>query len=253
MTMIAAGSRRQADARKFYLWMAGAFLLIAFGGFLPTYWLPVVSGTFHRPPIIHFHGLIFFSWTLFYFVQTALIASGRTPDHRNWGLAGIALFSVMICTVLAGQVAVIKFNEPLGFGDAARRFAAVSLTALPIFIAVFVAAIAKVRQPETHKRLMVLLMCMLMQPAIARLFIAFLAPAGGDGGPPPVFVAVPPGLVADLLILVAMIHDWRSRGRPHPVYIYGLPLAILNQVMVIPIAATEGWMAFAKAFEGVMG
>jgi hypothetical protein len=32
--------------------MAGG-LLIAFGGFVPTYWAKVATGTFHAEPIIH--------------------------------------------------------------------------------------------------------------------------------------------------------------------------------------------------------
>ncbi|WP_199902476.1 hypothetical protein [Azospirillum sp. B4] len=230
-------------------------MAIAFGGFIPTYWKPVIDGTFHRPAIIHIHGFVLFSWCVFYFAQTLLAARGRTPDHRSWGLAGIALFSVMVCTILAGQVAILNLNERLGFGDEARRFAAVSLTALPMLIAVFILAITMVRRPEVHKRLMVLLMAMLMQPAIARVFVALLAPAGAaaEGPPPPVFVAIPPGLVADLLLVVALVHDWRTRGRPHPVYAYGLPLVILNQFMVLPVAGTAAWMGFAGAFAKLLG
>jgi len=247
-------SARRGEGQSFYLWLAGAFVAIAFGGFLPTYWLPVAAGAFHRPPIVHIHGLIFFAWTCFYFAQTALVAAGRTPDHRNWGLAGIALFSVMICTVLAAQVAILKLNDQMGFGDQARRFAAVSLTLLPLFIGIFALAIAKVRQPQMHKRLMILVMCMLMQPAIARLFITFLAPAGAsDAGPPSPFVAVPPGLVADLLVMAAMIYDWRTIGRPHRVYLYGLPLIMANQLVMVPIAASAVWMTFARGFEGLLG
>src|SRR5882762_6281896 len=78
--------------------MAGVFVLMAFGGFTPTYWAHVASGTFHGPPILHIHGALLFSWALFYFMQTAWIASEHTPTHRAWGLAGIALFSVMMCS-----------------------------------------------------------------------------------------------------------------------------------------------------------
>lgn len=39
-------------------WMAGVFVLIAFGGFTPTYCAPVVNGTFHAPPIAHIHGFL---------------------------------------------------------------------------------------------------------------------------------------------------------------------------------------------------
>src|SRR4051812_26984784 len=97
------GAVRAADGavistgRHFYVWMAAGFLLIAFGGFVPTYWAKLAAGTFDRPPIFHIHGLLLFSWTAFFFVQTVLVAAGRRLDHRTWGLAGIALFSLLMC------------------------------------------------------------------------------------------------------------------------------------------------------------
>ena len=79
---VAGDSVLRSSERHFYLWMAGVFVLIAFGGFTPTYWGRVASGTFHGPPILHIHGALLFSWTLFYLIQTAWIASGHTPTHR---------------------------------------------------------------------------------------------------------------------------------------------------------------------------
>jgi hypothetical protein len=50
----------------------------------------------------------------------------------------------------------------------------------------------------------------------------FAAPGGADlGGPPPVFVAIPPTIVGFLMIGIAMVYDWRTRGRPHSAYVYG--------------------------------
>ena len=85
---------------------------------------------------------------------------------------------------------------------------------------VFALAIAAIRKPETHKRLMLLAGISLLDAAVARWFLTFLAPPG-PLGPPPVPVTIPPALVAYLLLVVAMIFDWRTRGRPHPVYVYG--------------------------------
>jgi hypothetical protein len=72
-------------SHSFYVGMAAAFVLIAFVGFTPTYWTKLTAGKFHGAPIMHIHGGMFFFWTLFFFAQTALVATGRTPDHRNWG------------------------------------------------------------------------------------------------------------------------------------------------------------------------
>jgi hypothetical protein len=244
--------RANTQERHFYLWMAGAFVLIAFGGFTPTYWARLSGNTF--PPIVHIHGALLFTWTLFYFMQTAWVASGRVPTHRAWGLAGIALFSVMVCSIIVTKVTLLRMEDARGFGDAARRFAAVALLALPLMIGLFSLAIANVRRPETHKRLMLVLMAASMQPAIARVMLTLFAPPGAAaGGPPPVFVTVPPGLMADLLIGVAMMYDWRTRGRPHKAYIYGGLSALAFQLLVVPISATQAWMSVARFVEGLAG
>jgi len=80
--MAAPATDARADGRRFYLMMAGVFLIVAFGGFTPSYWGRLANGTYHGAPIFHIHGFLLFSWTCFYFVQTALVAAHRTPDHR---------------------------------------------------------------------------------------------------------------------------------------------------------------------------
>src|SRR5438874_8046604 len=67
---VASNSVLRSSERHFYLWMAGVFVLMAFGGFTPTYWAPVASGTFRGPPVLHIHGALLFSWTLFYFMRS---------------------------------------------------------------------------------------------------------------------------------------------------------------------------------------
>jgi hypothetical protein len=249
---VALRSGLTSESRFFYLWMAGAFVLVAFGGFSPTYWAPVAAGTFHAPPNVHIHGMLMFTWTCFFFVQTALVATGRTLDHRSWGLAGISLFSVLAFSILVGEEAVLKRDEAAGFGDAARRFAAVTLCAWPYIVTVFTLAIVNVKRPEFHKRLMVLLMTGMMTPAIARVFLTLFA-AGAPPGPPPPFVSLPPALVADLLLVAAMIHDWRTRGRPHSVYVVGGAALLAQQVLTVPFAATQAWMDIARAFQRLAG
>jgi hypothetical protein len=247
----AMGIRRESG--HFYLWMAVGFLVVAFGGFIPTYWSRIAAGNFHGPTIIHLHGLLLFSWVCFYLIQTALVAAGRTMDHRNWGLAGIALFSFVLCSILVGQMAILKAADADGFGDAARRFSAVALCAWPLMAGIFAMAIANVRRPQIHKRWMVVLMTGMMTPAIARVFLTLFAPPGAENAPPPPFVSIPPALVADLFLVVAIVRDWRSLGKPHPVYIYGGLMLLAQQVLTVPFAATAAWMNIATAFERLAG
>ena len=248
------GSDMRSEVRRFYLLMAGVFVLIAFGGFTPSYWVRLAGDNFHPPPIMHIHGILLFSWTLFYFLQTAWVAAGRTPTHRAWGMAGIALFSVMICSIIILRITVIRLDDARSFGDASRRFSAVTFCALPVMIGLFALAIANVRRPDTHKRLMFVLMTGLMIPAIARVFLAVLAPPGAqDSGPPPAWVSIPPGLVACLLIVVGMLYDWRTRGRPHPVYVYGGLVLVLANIAAVLIAGTPAWMNTARFLQSLAG
>src|SRR5206468_11104768 len=85
----------RADSRYFYFRMALAFMAVAFIGFAPTYWAPMVKGTFQAAPVYHLHGLIFFSWTLYFVFQTWLAASGQIVRHRSVGLIGISLATAM--------------------------------------------------------------------------------------------------------------------------------------------------------------
>jgi hypothetical protein len=256
-TTVAPLIEARSESRYFYLYLAGAFILIAFGGFIPTYWAPVTASTFKGPPILHIHGALLFSWTVFYFVQTAFVAGRRIMDHRAWGLAGIALFSVLMCSILVAQMMVLKRDDALGHGDASRRFAAVTLCAWPVMAVFFTLAIVNIRKPEVHKRLMTLLLINMMTPALARVFLVLLAATAGSaaaaGGPPPPFVAIPPSLVGDLFLVVAIVHDWRTRGRPHPVYVYGGLVTLGVPFLIAAFAKTEVWMSMAKAFERLAG
>ena len=249
---IGAHSAHGFDTRRFHLRMAVVFVVIAFGGFAPTYWVRLASGTFQAPPIVHVHAALLFSWTLLYLMQTTLVATGRTMRHQALGLFGIALFSVMCCVIVATRLILLRAEVHAGFGDAARRFSAVALCSLPLLIGFFAAAIANSRHPELHKRLMFLLMVGLMIPALARIFLVLLRPAGAVGPPPP-FVVIPPTLTAAVLIVVAILYERRHYGRVHPVYVYGGATLVLWTLAIVPFSGTTAWSVTIRALERLAG
>ncbi len=110
----------------------------------------------------------------------------------------------------------------------------------------FAVAVLNVRKPEVHTRLMLVATASMLQAAVGRWFLLFLAPARAPGaiGPvslPPVVVTVMPGLVVDLLIVAAMIHDRRTTGRVHRVYWIAGACVIAVQVLRVPLSTTSGW------------
>jgi hypothetical protein len=233
-----------SHARYFYFYMALSCMAVAFLGFLPTYWLPVASRSFPAIPIVHVHGLLFFTWTLYFSFQTWLAASGRVAKHRMVGMIGVSLATAMTIFGFLVAVDVMKRAATLKLTDAGIAFAIVPLSGILFFAVVFTLAIRAVRQPETHKRLMLLAGISILDAAVARWFFTVVAPSG-PAGPPPVPVTILPALVAYLLLVVAIVHDWRTRGRPHSVYVYGGAALIAVKLLNWPISVTPAWHAVA--------
>jgi hypothetical protein len=254
MSTIAIGAPgAQSALARFHFRMAIVFAAICFLGFTPTYWSPIVEEALDAPPIMHIHGALLFAWTLFYVAQTGWVAAGRTPRHRAWGMAGIALFTLMICSIVLLKLAVIRIDEARGLGDASRRFAAVALINLPVLVGLFALAIAQVSRAAVHKRLMYSLMAGLTIPAFARAILGLFAPQFIGAGPPPPFVALPPTVLGALLIVVAMLYDWRSERRVHAAYAWPLLALVVCNVAAVLIAHTPAWIGFVRAFERLAG
>lgn len=249
MATVIAGSARALEDRL-HLLLAGLCAVIAFTGFAGTYWLQLPGGTFVGSPLLHLHGLIFSLWTLFVVSQAGLITYGRHASHRAWGLAGIALASAMLFTGAAVAISGLQDRIAHGHGEAGRAFVIVPLSAIFLFACFVVAAMIARRRSDWHRRLMLVATVALLNAAIARFF--FLAATGGGPGmrpglgpPNPVEFALRPALAADLIIVLAMLFDWRTRGRPHPAYLWGLGVMLAVQFLRGPFSRTGAWQSFA--------
>jgi len=95
---------------------------------------------------------------------------------------------------------------------------------------------------------MYLLMVGLMIPALARIFLVLMKPAGAVGPPPP-FVVIPPTLTAAVLIVVAILYERRRYGRIHPVYAYGGATLVLWTIAIVLFSGTTAWLVTIRALE----
>src|SRR6266850_2077114 len=107
-----------SHARYFYFYMALACMAVAFLGFAPTYWLPLASGSFSSTSVVHFHGMLFFAWTLYFAFQTWLAASGRIARHRAMGMIGVSLATAMTIFGFLVAINVMKRAAAAGLTDA---------------------------------------------------------------------------------------------------------------------------------------
>ena len=67
------------------------------------------------------------------------------------------------------------------------------------------------------------------------------------------WINVPACWLSYILVVVAMIYDWRTRGRVHPVYLVALPVLVFAAWVVIPISETAAWHGLARGFLALAG
>jgi hypothetical protein len=249
---MSSGVRVAAKANLFYVWMSLACVGVAFGGFAAEYWAPMVAGRLPVPAIFHIHGLIFSTWTVYLVSQATLIANGNVRLHRSMGLIGISLATAMVFAGVLIAIASIKNSASLGFGEEAKTFAVVPLLGIVVFAGMIVAAIVNVRRPEVHKRLMLVATIGILEAAVGRIFKLAFAPPQILAlplmqQPPPALDATAylPSAATDLLLVAAIIYDWRTRGRPHPAYLIGGAVLVGLQVSNHFIGPTAAWHAIA--------
>ena len=247
MTSIAAplaAERAEPSTSRFYVGMAWVCLAIAILGFVPTYWMPLVRGTFDRPPILHLHAFAFYGWTLFFVSQATLVSRGRVSRHRELGVVGVALATALLFIGMAAAISSLHAAVGLSSEAAVRRFSIVPVSGILLFATLVATALVNVRRKDVHKRLLLVATASMLQAAVGRLFVLAFAPPAGEGPrvPPPVPITIPAGIVVDLLIVAGMIHDKRTRGKVHPVYWIAGASVLAVQLLTTPLSGTGAWL-----------
>ena len=241
---------RTVGRTRFYFWLSLVCLAIGVGGFLPTYWLQLPAGTFTGTPLMHIHAVVFTGWLVLLVGQNWRIAQGRLDHHKAWGLVGISLATAVL--VIGWLTAIVGLEERLagGYGDKGRTFLIVPLFSVTTFFGFVVAAIANIRRPEWHKRFIFVGTAIALMAPVARFFLLYFKGFGpgirpASFPPNPVNASLPALGIVCLVVVAGMIHDWRTRGRPHPAWTIGLSVLIVGGLLRGPVSATPAWLAFA--------
>ena len=226
----ASSSHRWATHRAFFTGLSLLMVLAVFVGFSRSYYLKELYGTPTLPTLFHVHGLLFTSWMAFLVVQTGLVATRRTPVHRRLGVAGGVLAFAM--TVAAIAMTWILRDGARRFNDIGLAFTIVPFFTVIVFPVLVGIALLYRRQPEIHKRLILIATLELVTAGVARI--------PGAGSMPLFFVLTDVGLVAILL------YDVITRGRPHAATVWGGLFLIATQFIRTTAGATATWIAFAR-------
>lgn len=230
--------------RRFYTGIAVAILVTVLIGFSRSFFLRPLFPDWPSPSegIFYVHGVAFAAWIGLLVVQTSLVAGGRTSVHRTIGPFGAMLAVAMVVLgTVAALTAARRATGFVGIPVPPLQFLAVPLFDMVLFATFVTLAIVRRRDGQSHKRLMLLATVNLITAAIARW------PLVGTFGPPAYF-----GLT-DLFLIVLAVWDFRTRGRLHPVTLWGGLLTILSQPLRLVVSGTAGWLAFARFLTGLPG
>ena len=237
-------SDRSSAERRFFTGIALAMLATVIVGFSRSFFLRPLFPDWPSPSetIFYVHGAAFTAWIVLLVAQTSLVARRRTELHRKIGPYGAALAAAMV--VLGTVGALVAARRATGFTQVPippLQFLAIPIFDMILFAAFVWLAIAQRGNSQTHKRLMLLATVNLVTAAIARW------PGVLPLGPLAFF-----GLT-DLFIVALAIWDFRTRGRLHPVTLWGGLLIIVSQPLRLVVSSTQAWLTFARWATGLLG
>jgi hypothetical protein len=247
MVASVAPQTRLLNERMFFTGMALAMALAVFVGFAPTYYLAALNDA--RTPIltpsVHIHGALSTAWILLLIVQTRLIAAGRHDIHRLAGLAGVLVgMAILISGIFVALNSERRVHTEATADTLADPyvFLIFPLTGVCLFAAFATLGVLNRRRPDVHKRLMLLATANLIVPALARLATQATTAMG---------LAGPKGAVGGVLLLNVflaglVIYDLTTRGRLHPVTLWGVGIIVLSEPLRFVIGFSAPWQAFAR-------
>lgn len=252
MTALTGANNPLPAERRFYTGMAILMLATVLLGFSRTFFLkPWFPEAAHLAPpepyFFYVHGVFFTAWILLLVVQPLLIANRRVDLHRRvgWFGAGLAV-AVVVVGAVGALIAAARPGGYIGVPVPPLQFLAIPFSGLVSFSLFVVLAITQRRDPQRHKRYMLLAMIGLLDAAVVRFPFGDMSTS--IIGP---YYAVS-DLVVDLFLIPMIVWDIASRGRVHGATIIGGLIIIAMQPLRVLVSETDAWLGFATWAVGLV-
>jgi hypothetical protein len=240
-------SRRRGLDRWFYVGVTSVLIGLNLAAFGPSLIEPSARAVpLPLTALVAVHSAVSAAWLLVFLAQTILVATGHTAVHRRLGIAGVLLAVAFVATgplVAIGEARrgfdLSSDLVPRGTSQSAGTLLSV-LFLFVLFGLLVAGAVWYRRRPEVHKRLMLLaILGPLMGAPVAHLVGHWDALRPWAGLIFPISNAV--------LLAVLPIHDRLTRGRIHPVSLWGAILVFIWFIVTFGVVApTPAWQNFAE-------
>ncbi len=219
---------------SFHLLMALGMSAFVFTGFGMTYLGPLATGTFPpAPPIVHLHGITFFSWMVLLVVQSALVNARRVKLHRSLGTFGIAVGTMVVAMGCFITIVGASTTDLSGSGPGVFYL---SVIAPPSFAVLFAMAIRAARRPQVHRNLMLIATIAILMPGINRVYMQGL---GLDYVP---FLET--YMTMNAFLAAVLWQEWRTTGSISRATWIGAAVIVVPQLFNQPVSSTQGWADF---------
>ena len=208
-----------ADDRRFIRNLVTGMAFILVSGFVVQ--LATGRSSFNSPLIVHIHAVAFMGWVAIVLTQVWLAGAGNFAVHKKVGkLAAIWAIGLLVFGTWVTVATVQTGRTPFFFQP--QHFVVANPLSLYAAIGLLVAAYMMRKQTDWHSRLQIGSFLLLMGPGFGRLLPMPLLP-------PYAFETA--GLVALIFPAIGILYDWRTHGRPHPAWFWGI--GVLLAVTVV--------------------
>lgn len=210
------------------------FIVLAFGGFA----LSGLGAPGPAPLAVHVHAGMMLAWLAMYIFQSSLISARQVALHRRLGWISLAVGIAAIGSgAFAGFHAVDTGRVPPFFTNS--FFLALSVIGSIIFAAVVGLAIARRKQVEWHRRLMIGSGVLVTEPAFGRLVPL---PLTGQNLGELIIL----GLQLLVLGIIAR-HDRKVLGRVHPATLVIALALVIHHLGLELLHRVPAWAALADS------
>jgi hypothetical protein len=180
--------------------MALVAITVTLIGFWRTFFS--ILGQVDLPHMLH--GATSTGWLVLVLVQASLIRSRQFKWHRLVGWSSTVLFALLLASSWYMLALMLSGKSGVPY-DFAKLFALSDVTAVPLMIVAYGAAIVLRKDRHVHSRLISVTLLAGLLPAVARMFnLVWRGPEGL------IFAMHPSYLFILAILLVAMFVDWKA-------------------------------------------
>ena len=191
-----------------------------------------------RPFVLYIHAAVFSAWVLFLVGQTVLVRTHNVRLHRRIGVFGAVFGAVVAVLGIWTAIAMSSFNTVVLHRNDAALALLRSFYDIAAFVILFALAVYLRKKPEFHRRLTLVAVWALTDPAFSRFpDLPIHLGAYQDYG------------CLNLLLVLGAARDLVVNRSVHRVYLYVLPAFVVCQVIVVEAIRSHSplWLRIAHA------